>query len=594
MNASRRIRGRFCVLLTGIFAVAACSDSPSAMQQASARLSGETLAPLAPVHTYVTPAIVLQTADGVAVRGTRVTFEVTAGGGSLEATSAVTDGSGRAEVQWRLGTVAGANTAVARVSPTQAVTFTVQAVAGPASAMAVAASPPEVAPVSGAVGIAPAVRVTDAHGNGVAGAAVEFAVTRGGGSVSGGSARTDETGVAQAGTWTVGGVEGENELTATSQGVPPVVFTTRAVAASTGWLHLTKFAGDGTTCPADAAGCSFTVRVTDTSGAPRAGETVLWTGPGGATAATVTNAAGLATASNLGPRPLGQHTQTARLVTASDDVSFSYRIVSSGGFNVDLRFVTAPSPAVRAAFESARQRWQQVITGNLPEFALTGSNQVAANACGINHPAVNEVVDDILIFVEVVPIDGPGKILGSAGPCYLRGASGLPIMGVVKLDADDLEVMEKNGMLRDVILHEIGHVLGLGTLWSRHTLVQGAGTADPFYTGARAQPGFVLGGGTILNGVPVENTGGTGTRDSHWRQSVLGDELMTGYLSGSVNPLSVITIGALMDIGYQVNFGAADAYVLPGLMRGLHAGHDHDVVKLHEVQLPLPAPRTLW
>jgi hypothetical protein len=199
------------------------------------------------------------------------------------------------------------------------------------------------------------------------------------------------------------------------------------------------------------------------------------------------------------------------------------------------------------------------------------------------------VVDDIIIFAEIVPIDWPGKVLGSAGPCYLRGSTGLPIMGVVKLDSDDLELMEREGTLQDVIIHEIGHVLGIGTLWSRHSLVSNAGSSDPFYTGGRAQPGFVLGGGTLFNGVPVENTGGQGTRDTHWRNSVLGNELMTGFISGSGNVISAITIGSLMDLGYQVNFGAADPYVLPGRMSGMALGAQ---IELNEV--PLPAPRPLW
>ena len=35
---------------------------------------------------------------------------------------------------------------------------------------------------------------------------------------------------------------------------------------------------------------------------------------------------------------------------------------------------------------------------------------------------------------------------------------------------------------------------------------------------------------------------------------------MTGYISGAVNPLSTITIGSLMDLGYHTYSGAADVY----------------------------------
>jgi hypothetical protein len=65
---------------------------------------------------------------------------------------------------------------------------------------------------------------------------------------------------------------------------------------------------------------------------------------------------------------------------------------------------------------------------------------------------------------------------------------------------------------------------------------------------------------TSAAGVPVENSGGPGTRDSHWRESILTNELMTGYANTGPMPLSRITIGSLQDIGYSVNYAAADPY----------------------------------
>ena len=52
-------------------------------------------------------------------------------------------------------------------------------------------------------------------------------------------------------------------------------------------------------------------------------------------------------------------------------------------------------------------------------------------------------------------------------------------------------------------------------------------------------------------------------RSSHWRESTLGNELMTGYLNSGTNPLSAITVGAMADLGYAVSFNAADAYAKP-------------------------------
>jgi len=55
---------------------------------------------------------------------------------------------------------------------------------------------------------APAVKVTDGSGAGVAGVAVTFSVASGGGTVTGGSQTTDAGGVARVGGWTLGQVAG--------------------------------------------------------------------------------------------------------------------------------------------------------------------------------------------------------------------------------------------------------------------------------------------------------------------------------------------------------------------------------------------------
>jgi hypothetical protein len=591
MNAGKRVRAAGLLPLLMV-AVQACSDSGASAPLALALSSAGELQQTAPVGTTVQPSVVLQDERGRARAGVQVAFEVTAGGGSLAAGSAATDAAGRAMVAWTLGTQAGTNTVVARASGS-AVTFSVTAAAVTPSQMAAVGTIADVSPAGGAVTGTPSVRVTDRYGNPVGGVRVDFS-TGGIGSVAVPVAETNASGVATGGVWTTGPEAGDQTLTAQAAGLPAVTFTTRAIAVTGGGLVIARLGGHQTTCPVNTAGCSFSVHVTNQGGAPVPGEAVLWTGgPDGATTLTTTNLNGLASAPNQGARgTAGSYTQTARLVATGEEVTFAYSLVPAGGFQIELRFLSDVSPSVRTAFEQAKARWESVITGNLLEFPLTGANQVAANACGITHPAVSEVVDDVLILIDITPIDGPGQVLGSAGPCMIRGGTGLPILGVMKLDSDDLARMDTNGSLRDVILHEIGHVLGIGTLWSRSSLVQGAGSADPFYTGLRAQPGFVLAGGTILGGIPLENTGGSGTRDAHWRETTMRNELMTGWINTGANPLSAITIGSLMDLGYQVNFGAADTWSLPFGNLQAHAGPLAGAEELKE--LPLPAPRTAW
>lgn len=221
-------------------------------------------------------------------------------------------------------------------------------------------------------------------------------------------------------------------------------------------------------------------------------------------------------------------------------------------FTIEVRFRGGLSDAQREAFAAAADRWAGVIVGDLPD-ARVG----------------DETVDDVRIEASGIEIDGPSAVLGRAGPTVLRSASagpaaGLPVTGIMEFDSADLAQMEQAGTLHDVITHEMGHVLGLGTLWSRKGLLRGAGTADPVFTGAGALAEYrTLRPGATGAGVPVENAGGPGTRDGHWRESVFGDELMTGFVGESGNPLSRMSVASFGDLGYQVDPDAAEAYALP-------------------------------
>jgi hypothetical protein len=190
----------------------------------------------------------------------------------------------------------------------------------------------------------------------------------------------------------------------------------------------------------------------------------------------------------------------------------------------------------------------------------------------------NEVIDDVLILAQGTAIDGPGMILGQAGPTHLRPASAgaaafLPAKGIMSFDTADLARMEAAGTLNDVITHEMGHVLGVGTAWEQKGLLQGAGTSNPTFSGPGAMEEYLtLRGGGRRRRVPVENTGSPGTRDGHWRETVFHNELMSGYISEPGNPLSRITVASLADLGYQVDLDAADPFELPDLLELAEAG----------------------
>jgi hypothetical protein len=154
-------------------------------------------------------------------------------------------------------------------------------------------------------------------------------------------------------------------------------------------------------------------------------------------------------------------------------------------------------------------------------------------------------------------------VLGQAGPSILFGTTGLPVKGIMQFDTADVERLEAQDRFADVILHEMAHVLGFGTLWPRKDLIVGSGSADPRFAGPASAREYALldpEGGRF---VPVANTGGAGTREAHWRELIFGDELLTGFLSGADRPLSRMSIASFEDLGYDVDYTAADPFVLP-------------------------------
>ena len=311
--------------------------------------------------------------------------------------------------------------------------------------------------------------------------------------------------------------------------------------------------------------------------APNATVTFAVTDGGGSLANAVVNtdAAGIATVGSWTLGPVANPNALTATVTGTgfgagnNTVSFGATGCHGGGgtgYAITLCFVTNMSPTQRAAFQDAATRWSSLITGDVEDVPA----QTAAGACGAGSPSTNMTIDDLLIFARIEPIDGVNGVLGSAGPCFIRSSDSLPIIGTMRFDDADVAALEASGQLRDVILHEMGHVIGIGSLWSfKHLLVSpstvGGPQLDTHFIGVSAIAGFdAVGGITYTAGlkVPVENQFGAGTINSHWREAVLGNELMTGFLNRGSNPLSVVTVRSLEDLGYTVNAAGADPFQL--------------------------------
>lgn len=266
-----------------------------------------------------------------------------------------------------------------------------------------------------------------------------------------------------------------------------------------------------------------------------------------------------------------------------DDVTSTIRLQGFGannalGFDIALVFFEdSYSLSQLRSFQTAADRWESIVVGDLVSFPL---NRPENGSCNAGEPAYEGTVDDLMIFVTSFT-DTPGGLLGEAGPCLSRSSgddAGTNAVGYMRFDTADLDVLEADSNLVETIVHEMGHVLGIGTNWewsfhdhldyeaddgSPDCATAGGFVTPPSYTGDNGVDAWKnhLGGSGRL---PVEEDGGLGTQCGHWDEVTFGNELMTGYLDGgTVNPISQLTVRSLQDIGLTVEVSAADTYTLP-------------------------------
>lgn len=212
-----------------------------------------------------------------------------------------------------------------------------------------------------------------------------------------------------------------------------------------------------------------------------------------------------------------------------------------------------------ASFLKAKARWESIITNNLPSV----DDSVHDWFDGEFSTPVDGPIDDILIGYSIEPIDGNGNTLGFAGPVYIRPGYGSVASGIMKFDEVDFADMpEEDREL--IILHEMAHVLGIGTLW-RYKCGTSCSSGDHSYSCPKANEKY-----NELNfanmELTLENDGSKGTSCGHWDEASFAhssySELMTGYFEAhKAQPLSAVTAAALEDLGdYKVDYSATDAF----------------------------------
>ncbi len=258
-------------------------------------------------------------------------------------------------------------------------------------------------------------------------------------------------------------------------------------------------------------------------------------------------------------------------------ISMSLALLAAGSSHgvslINLSFSGSMTAIQQQTFVDAADYWNSVITGY--DLTTNSVGQFQTHTLTIN--------------ASLPAIDGVNGILGSAGPetatYYDNNPVGTPTValyytstGAMEFDSADVAALVANNTFYSVVLHEMAHVLGIGTLWTYNTNLEG--TTYPLYTVGSGQytgPNalaqwrneFSMPSATY---VPVELGGGGGTANGHWNEVDGGagltgivsadngmdfsKELMTGWASSTFF-VSRTTLGALDDLGYTVDYSKA-------------------------------------
>lgn len=320
------------------------------------------------------------------VSGVSVTFAVTSGGGSLSSIVAITDSQGQVSTTFTLGPNPGANTVTATVGSLTPVTFT---------ATGNLAKPTTISLVSGdnqagTAGLSLAspfiVRVTDANNKPVAGVAVVFQITVGGGKFSSGgtslTVNTDAQGQASA-TLTLGPNPGTITVTASSTGLSgsPITFAVTSVNVPAGPpSKISVASGDNQTGTVSQPLLSpLVVVVTDSNNIPVAGVAVIF---------AVTAGGG-----------------TLSVTKATTDPSGQASTVLTLGPNPEPNTVTATSPQVGGVITFTATATLLPTAGAATTIAaVSGSNQTAAAGQPLTDPFVVVVTGDNGQPVPGIPV----------------------------------------------------------------------------------------------------------------------------------------------------------------------------------------------
>lgn len=238
-------------------------------------------------------------------------------------------------------------------------------------------------------------------------------------------------------------------------------------------------------------------------------------------------------------------------------------------FNVNTSGFTASQvTTLNTSLDLAKARWENVITGYQPGISVSSVPISVQSGSAFAAASVGSSVSQGGFVVST-----SGRLF--VNPAVIDAYASWNGVGPTNPNPDYLG----QNYLDDILGHEIGHALGIGTLWSANG-VSTAGTGQ--YTGTYGVLAYQREFDPLATFVPVEQAGGSGTPDNHWDQVMRsstqegnpsdpwnespltgiidaeGRDFALEWMTGALDPdygqpfLSMTTIQSLRDMGFTV------------------------------------------
>jgi hypothetical protein len=226
------------------------------------------------------------------------------------------------------------------------------------------------------------------------------------------------------------------------------------------------------------------------------------------------------------------------------------------------QFTPHQAQLLNAAIDQAERLWNTVITGYRPGISI-GTVSISVSPTNV------------------------GLAQASFAGTTSQGGFVLATSGFIQVNTAEVENFANwqghgaNGLnfLDELLVHEAGHALGVGSLWT-HNNVYAPGSFR--YTGQHGLAAYKAEFDAAATFVPVENAGEAGTQGSHWDQRMrssvqegnpnnywpldprvgvvdpYGRDRALEVMTGGIDPdygepfLSRLTVESMRDLGYTV------------------------------------------